>query len=91
VTIGCLPMTDEKIKEIYLYSVYAKRNGQDKIPVYIFPFKMDQKNMLIFKEKYKTNTDILSFWNNLKLGYDLLLKDGKELNVSTSENGDYKF
>ena len=84
-------MTDEKIKEIYLYSVYAKRNGQDKIPVYIFPFKMDQKNMLIFKEKYKTNTDILSFWNNLKLGYDLLLKDGKELNVSTSENGDYKF
>lgn len=91
VTIGCLPMTDEKIKEIYLYSVYAKRNGQDKIPVYIFPFKMDQKNMLIFKEKYKTNTEILSFWNNLKLGYDLFLKDGKELNFSTSENGDYKF
>lgn len=91
VTIGCLPMTDEKIKEIYLYSVYAKTNGQVKIPVYIFPFKMDKKNMLIFKEKYKNNNEILSFWDNLKIGYDKFLKDGKELNVFNSENGDYKF
>jgi murein L,D-transpeptidase YafK len=91
VTIGCLPMTDEKIKEIYLYSVYAKRNGQVKIPVYIFPFKMDKKNMLIFKEKYKNNNEILFFWNNLKIGYDMFLKDSNELNVSTSENGDYRF
>ena len=47
--------------------------------------------MLIFKEKYKNNNEILSFWNNLKMGYDMFLKDSNELNVSTSENGDYRF
>ena len=40
VTIGCLPMTDDKIKEIYLYAINAKNNGQDRIPVYIFPSRI---------------------------------------------------
>ena len=40
VTIGCLPMTDDKIKEIYLYAIFARNNGQNDIPVYIFPFRM---------------------------------------------------
>lgn len=42
VTIGCLPMTNELIKEIYLYAIYAKNNGQEKIPVYIFPIQNDR-------------------------------------------------
>jgi murein L,D-transpeptidase YafK len=40
VTIGCLPMTDDKIKEIYLYALHARNNGQKNIPVYIFPFAL---------------------------------------------------
>jgi murein L,D-transpeptidase YafK len=28
VTIGCLPMTNDKIKEIYLYAIQARQNGQ---------------------------------------------------------------
>lgn len=38
VTIGCILITDDKIKEVYIYSIYAKENGQNKIP---FPFKND--------------------------------------------------
>lgn len=42
VTIGCIPITDEKIKELYLICVEAKSNGQDRIPVYIFPTRLDE-------------------------------------------------
>jgi murein L,D-transpeptidase YafK len=51
VTIGCLPMTDNFIKEIYLLAVYARNNGQHKIPVYIFPFRMTDQNMTTYKAK----------------------------------------
>ncbi len=40
VTIGCIPITDDKIKELYALCVLAKDQGQNHIPVNIFPFKM---------------------------------------------------
>lgn len=91
VTIGCLPMTDNFIKEIYLLAVYARHNGQNKIPVYIFPFKMTDQNMLTYKTKYKDNKELISFWDNLKIGHDKFVKDLKVLNVKVTENGDYTY
>jgi murein L,D-transpeptidase YafK len=91
VTIGCLPMTDDFIKEIYLLAVYAHNNGQNKIPVYVFPFKMTEQNMTAYKSKYKDNKDLISFWDNLKIGYDKFVKDSEELNIKVTENGDYAY
>ncbi|MFK8286359.1 murein L,D-transpeptidase family protein [Capnocytophaga canimorsus] len=91
VTVGCLPMTDNYIKEIYLLATYARSNGQKKIPVYVFPFKMTDKNMQIYKAKYKHNEELISFWNNLKKGYDTFVKDLKALDVQITKNGDYSF
>lgn len=91
VTIGCLPMTDDFIKEIYLLAIHARNNGQNKIPVYIFPFQMTNQNMLKYKEKYKNNTELISFWTNLKIGHDKFLKDLHELSIKVSENGDYTY
>ncbi|HNS29911.1 MAG TPA: L,D-transpeptidase family protein [Tenuifilaceae bacterium] len=91
VTIGCLPMTDECIKEIYLLAVYARNNGQLKIPVYIFPFKMTDHNMTIYKSQYRDNEELVVFWDNLKVGYDLFFKNFSELNIKVAENGDYIF
>lgn len=91
VTIGCLPMTNNYIKEIYLLAIHAKNNGQLKIPVYIFPFEMTDKNMEAYKTKYKDNTTLISFWDNLKDGYDKFIKNQKELSVKVTENGNYSF
>lgn len=91
VTIGCLPMTDDCIKEIYLLAVYAKNNGQTKIPVYIFPFQMSEENFLAYKAKYSENKNLIAFWNNLKIGYDAFFSTKKELSVTISENGDYAY
>lgn len=91
VTIGCLPMTDDKIKEIYLLAAYAKNNGQRNIPVYIFPFDMTDKNMKLYEQTYAANDELINFWKNLKTGYDLFHQDGKPLNISILKNGDYAF
>ncbi|MCC6251494.1 MAG: L,D-transpeptidase family protein [Bacteroidia bacterium] len=89
VTIGCMPMTDNYIKEIYLLAIYARNNGQDKIPVYVFPFRMTDTNMRNYKEKYSPNKDLTAFWDNLKTGYDKFIQDKSELNIKVSGSGDY--
>ncbi|MDX5346498.1 MAG: L,D-transpeptidase family protein, partial [Hymenobacteraceae bacterium] len=79
VTVGCLPMTDDKIKEIYLYAVQAKHNGQNQIPVYIFPFRMTNQNVSLYTESYSNEEELLSFWKNLKPGYDKFETTKQEL------------
>jgi murein L,D-transpeptidase YafK len=90
-TVGCLPITDNFIKEIYLLAVYARNNGQLKIPVYIFPFKMTDHNMKKYKKEYKTNVELISFWRNLQIGYNKFIATKKELNPKVAKNGDYYF
>lgn len=66
VTIGCIPITDDKIKELYLIAVKAKSNGQKKIPVHIFPFNFsDKKNGTYFKTE-KAYSRFQAFWQELK-------------------------
>lgn len=91
VTIGCMPMTDDKIKEIYLLAVHAKNNGQHTIPVYVFPFQMTDQNFNSYKTKYASNKPLLAFWANLKVGYDRFMQSKKALTVQVAENGAYTF
>lgn len=91
VTIGCLPMTDDVIKEIYLYAMHAKNNGQERIPVYIFPFEMTNQNLLKYRDKFRSDSKLLKFWDNLKPGYDVFMQQKKELKLGVTTNGDYSY
>lgn len=90
VTIGCMPMTDDKIKEIYLYAVHARNNGQLKIPVYVLPFKMTAENLDIYASDINY-VEFKSFWSNLKNGYDQFISNKKELEFSVDKYGNYTF
>jgi murein L,D-transpeptidase YafK len=91
VTIGCLPMTDDGIKEIYLYAVHARNSGQARIPVYIFPFRMTAANFEQHASAHANDRELIGFWRNLKAGYDLFSGSAKELKVRIADNGDYLF
>ena len=91
VTIGCMPMTDDKIKEIYLYAINAKNNGQDLIPVYIFPFKMTNQNFKTYLTRFKNNRELIDFWSNIKTGYDKFFLDNNELIYTIDSKGNYKY
>ncbi|GGE51264.1 hypothetical protein GCM10011413_16940 [Pedobacter psychrotolerans] len=66
VTVGCIPLTDEKIKEVYILAVEARNAGQEKIPVNIYPFKMTEGNMNKYATQFPVQT---SFWKTLQAGY----------------------
>ena len=70
VTFGCLTITNDKIKELYIFCVEAKDNGQKKIPLTIFPTKLTDTNYKELKTKYKSDKDKLGLWADLKQGYD---------------------
>lgn len=91
VTIGCLPMSDDAIKEIYLLAVHARNNGQTTIPVYVFPFEMSNQHWKTYQLMYSDQLALLNFWKNLKEGYDQFQYEKKVLKFSISTNGDYIF
>lgn len=66
VTVGCIPLTDEKIKELYILAVEARQAGQLQIPVNIFPFKMTDDHLKKYGIQYPKH---VKFWQNLQPGY----------------------
>jgi murein L,D-transpeptidase YafK len=65
VSIGCLAMTDAKIEEIYSLCAAAHRAGQPFFRVHLFPFRMSAARLSL-----EAHSPHVSFWKNLKEGYD---------------------
>jgi murein L,D-transpeptidase YafK len=89
VTIGCIPLTDDKIKELYVLAVEARNNGQEKIPVHIFPAKITTGQLNALKQDYPAST--VAFWENLKVVYDDFELSKKLKSVKIKNNGQYTF
>lgn len=71
VTIGCLPITDDQIKELYIFCIEARNNGQTNIPVTIFPSKLTKSEFERLSEKYGSDSDKIGLWIDLKKGFDI--------------------
>lgn len=86
-TIGCLPITDEKIAELYLLCVMAKDRGATNIPVNILPWKMNPSNY----SKWMSNSDNSEFtkelWSELKSAYDYFETKKKLPGIRFSSDG----
>jgi murein L,D-transpeptidase YafK len=90
VSIGCVPITDTYIKELYILAVEAKNGGQANIPVHIFPNRLDKKGMEFLNQKYPDNS-LLSFWTNLKVGYDYFEENKQLPKIDVDKTGKYVF
>lgn len=86
VTIGCIPITDEYIKELYILAVEVKNNG-GVVPVDIFPCRMTDPNMKMLEELKKP--ELMDFWKNLKEDYDYFQKYSFNPIVKTDKTGKY--
>jgi murein L,D-transpeptidase YafK len=63
---GCFAMTDPVMAEIFGLSRAALWNGQKRIAVHIFPFRMTPENMAAHGDSHWQG-----FWADLKEAYDL--------------------
>lgn len=91
VTIGCIPLTDDKIKELYVLAVEAKANGQEEIRVNIYPAILSGQSWDALNNLYSNNQDLLNFWNQLKTGFDYFESNHMLPKFSVASNGDYIF
>ncbi len=88
VTIGCLPITDEKIEEVYVAAVLARSGGQAGIPVHVFPARLTDA---FFTRTHAAPPALVSFWRNLKEGYDRFERDHRPPRVVVGTDGRYRF
>jgi murein L,D-transpeptidase YafK len=71
VSVGCIPVTDEEIEEIYMITSYAKANGEDFIPVHVFPIRYNLKRSLEYlTTSSKNNPSLQKFAMQLKDAFD---------------------
>ena len=68
---GCLAMTDDRIKELFVYCIEAYNSGQKEIDMTIFPAKLTDVKYSGLKSGYSKNKDKISLWADLKKSYDL--------------------
>ncbi|MFJ5472104.1 peptidoglycan meso-diaminopimelic acid protein amidase [Pectobacterium carotovorum] len=83
VSVGCYAMTNTYMDEIYRYAEAALRNGQAKIDIAIYPFRMTEQNM----QRHRNST-YASFWKQLQPGYSYFNQHNQPPAV-TVFNGQY--
>lgn len=84
VTIGCIPIGDDNIQELYLLAAKAKSAG-GKINVHIFPTIMNEQNYKTINNEFGTDANLLAFWSWLKPGFDAF-ENSKKLPIIEIEN-----
>ncbi|HLP52534.1 MAG TPA: L,D-transpeptidase family protein [Chitinophagales bacterium] len=87
---GCLAMSNYYIEDIYICAVKARTNGQIKIPVLIYPFKMTTENMQHYA-RFPQFSRNLKLWNNLATGYQMFEKTNRLPEFYVAADGYYKF
>lgn len=89
VTIGCIPITDTKIRELYILAVEARSHGQRNIPVHIFPFRFTPVNVARFKRKYGESSGLFRFWKLLEPFYIYFETHRKVPRYGVKKSGKY--
>lgn len=90
VTVGCIPVMDGQMEELYIITSYAKSNGVDFIPVHIFPIKFhNSKSLQKLNEATKDDTDYLHFSKKLKEVFEYFEQHKKLPVISINDRGEY--
>ena len=90
-SIGCLAMTDESIKEIYTLAIMARNSNQMKIPVIIAPFTMLQSKKMDFDKQadLKPYAKYFGLWKSIFEGISKFYKTKQLPKFTISKAGSY--
>ena len=90
ITVGCIPLQNPQIEELYILAALAKNNGQDFIPVHIFPVRFNNKKSLEYLAKAtKADQDLQRFAIKIKEVFDFFEEKKKLPLIAINKNGDY--
>lgn len=90
VTVGCIPIRDEQIDELYIMAAYAKDKGQDFIPVHIFPIRFNvEKSVKYLENLTKDDPALKKFADRMEDAFDYFDKYKQLPIVMIGEKGQY--
>ncbi len=90
VTTGCIPITNQQIEELYILAAYAKNQGQDFIPVHIFPIDFKNAKSEDYLKKYlETFSEYTPFESKMKNAYYYFEKYRQLPTILINERGEY--
>jgi len=69
VTIGCIPIEDVAIEEVYLAAADFRAATGREIPVHVFPRRMDEDGMRALEQLAAGDAVLLAFWRELAAAY----------------------
>jgi murein L,D-transpeptidase YafK len=90
VTIGCLPLTDSIIEHLYFLTSSVKAQGQDFIPVHIYPYRFDKnKSQQKYMTRVKNEPSLELFHRPFKEAYAFFENTHHLPAILVQPNGDY--
>ena len=90
VTIGCIPLGNHAIEELYIICVDSKSSEQKNIPVHIFPCRfMDEKNAELLKAYITDKPSLKPFWDELISGYEYFENTNLLPDMKIADDGCY--
>ena len=91
VTIGCIPVSDDKIKELYILALESANNGQPKIPVHIFPTRLSRESLKDLENENREDISLIGFWKNLESVFTDFEISKTVREVKINDQGEYYF
>ena len=89
-TVGCIPIQNDQVEELYILSAYAQEQGQQFIPVHIFPVRFNNgKSSLVLQKALQADPGYQFFVNRLQEAYDYFEIYRKLPLVSINKKGQY--
>ena len=90
VSTGCIAISDMPIEEVYVIAAAAKSQGQEFIPVHIFPVRYNNKTSLDYlNTTIKDNSYLQQFNKNIREVFDYF-EEQKELPIIlVNRRGEY--
>ncbi|HRO70755.1 MAG TPA: L,D-transpeptidase family protein [Chitinophagaceae bacterium] len=90
VTVGCIPLTDKQIDEVYILAAHAKNQGQDYIPVHIFPIRYNVARSVRYLENFARGDDeLIKFASRLEGAFNYFEKHKQLPVVLINDKGEY--
>jgi len=90
-SIGCIPITDDGIKEVYWAAVLARSSGEQHIPLHIFPSRLTDAEFKELAASHSSQPGVVAFWVNIKQGFDYFEKNHRLPLITVAKDGRYLF
>lgn len=90
VSTGCIAISDVPIEELYVLTTYVKENGQNFIPVHVFPVKYNvKKSFEYLAQATRENQPLQKFAITLKEAFDYFEEKKKLPVILINKKGEY--